>query len=317
MGPFFDNRAELIWKVPAHERLVNIGIRRSANSFKMKLVAKLETSVCFRITRLMINQIKSQKRGTHQKEEKEKTRMLWLWWKVCHNWVVYHKIQMHSFLKVESLGETRCRKSWHQFKGYDSQSLRYVMRVSGKRKGHRWENKCQKFSSAKSLRHVILRTAPMKRLNDSSDVPEARPGILREIYTSSKKIQGCILLSRGRMGTPGCVNRRAGGKIVWSWFRSKYAYGQQERPWLCWVGDHEDIEESDDGDDGQRRGANQRGSDGICQAIGLIRQSYASWRNSRSSFLGGNSVRIMGILTTGSAVKKHISSEMARELIAK
>ena len=38
------------------------------------------------------------------------------------------KIQMHSFLKVESLGETRCRKSWNQFKGYDSQSLRYVMR---------------------------------------------------------------------------------------------------------------------------------------------------------------------------------------------
>ena len=41
-------------------------------------------------------------------------------------------------------------------------------------------------------------------------------------------------------------------------------------------GDHEDIEESDDGDDGQRSGANQRRSDGICQAIGLIRQSYVS-----------------------------------------
>ena len=43
--------------------------------------------------------------------------MLWLLWKVYHNWVVYHKIQIHSFLKIESLGETRCRKSWHQFKG--------------------------------------------------------------------------------------------------------------------------------------------------------------------------------------------------------
>ena len=31
---------------------------------------------------------------------------------------------MHSFLKVESLGEARCRKSWNQFKGYDSLSLR-------------------------------------------------------------------------------------------------------------------------------------------------------------------------------------------------
>ena len=48
--------------------------------------------------------------------------------------------------------------------------------------------------------------------------------------------------------------------------------------------DHEDIEESDDGDDGQRRGANQRRSDGICQAIGLIRDGYVSSRNTRSSF---------------------------------
>ena len=38
-------------KVPARERLVNIGIRPSANSFKIKRVVRLETSVCFRITR--------------------------------------------------------------------------------------------------------------------------------------------------------------------------------------------------------------------------------------------------------------------------
>ena len=42
---------------------------------------------------------------------------------------------MHSFLRVEILGEGRCRKSWNQFKGYDSLSLLHVMRVSGKRKG--------------------------------------------------------------------------------------------------------------------------------------------------------------------------------------
>ena len=60
------------------------------------------------------------------------------------------------------------------------------------------------------------------------------------------------------------------------------------------------VSKSDDGDDGQRRGANKRRSDGTCQRIGLI----------------GNSVRIMGVHTTGSAVKNHISSEMARELNA-
>ena len=37
-----------------------------------------------------------------------------------------------------------------------------------------------------------------------------------------------------------------------------------------------DIEEADDGDDVQRRGANQRRSHGICQRKGPIRDSYAS-----------------------------------------
>ena len=41
-------------------------------------------------------------------------------------------------------------------------------------------------------------------------------------------------------------------------------------------GDHEDLEESDDGDDGQRRGANKRRSHDICQRIGLVRDGYAS-----------------------------------------
>ena len=45
------------------------------------------------------------------------------------------QIQMHSFLKVESFGEARCRKSWNQFKRYDLLSLRHVKRVSGKKKG--------------------------------------------------------------------------------------------------------------------------------------------------------------------------------------
>ena len=39
---------------------------------------KQEISVCFRITRLMNNQIKCSKRATSQKEEKTMTRMLWL-----------------------------------------------------------------------------------------------------------------------------------------------------------------------------------------------------------------------------------------------
>ena len=63
MGPFFDNCADIFWEVLARERLVNIGIRPSANSIKVKGVVRLETSVCFCITRLMNNQIKSKRKS--------------------------------------------------------------------------------------------------------------------------------------------------------------------------------------------------------------------------------------------------------------
>ena len=57
MVPFFDNRADIIRRVLARERFVNIGFRPSANSVNQKRVVRLETSVCFRITRLNNNQI--------------------------------------------------------------------------------------------------------------------------------------------------------------------------------------------------------------------------------------------------------------------
>ena len=46
---------------------------------------------------------------------------------------------------------------------------------------------------------------------------------------------------------------KTGRKGVCSGFWSEYAHGQRSRPWLCWVGDYEDTEEFDDGDDGARR----------------------------------------------------------------
>ena len=83
------------------------------------------------------------------------------------------------------------------------------------------------------------------------------------------------------MGITGYINKGTERERVCGGFRSWYAHCQQERPQLCRVGDHEDIETSDDG---QRRGANKWRSHGICQRIGLIRDGYASWRNTRSSF---------------------------------
>ena len=73
----------------------------------------------------------------------------------------------------------------------------------------------------------------MKRLKDNSDAAEARHGILPPTFTSSKKKTRPHSTRRGRMGTPGCVNKRAGGKIVCGRFRSECAHGQQARPYLC------------------------------------------------------------------------------------
>ena len=129
MGPFFDNRADIIWEVPARERLVNIGIRPSANSIKVKRVVRLETSVCFRITRLLNNPIKSRRRATCQKQETAMTRILWLLWNVYHNWVVNHKIQMHWILKVEGLGETR-RRVYATSSGYPGKERTIVGKIN-------------------------------------------------------------------------------------------------------------------------------------------------------------------------------------------
>ena len=135
---------------------MNIGIRTSANSIKMKRVVRPETSVCFRITRLMNDQIRSPKKSYFPKRRESDDKNAVNIVKVYHNWVASRKTRMRWIitiglrlarlgcvgfsLKVESLGETRGRKSWDQFKGYDSLSLRYVKRVSGKRKDHRLEN---------------------------------------------------------------------------------------------------------------------------------------------------------------------------------
>ena len=53
-------------------------------------------------------------------------------------------------------------------------------------------------------------------------------------------------------------------------------HGQQERLEESRIGNREDIEKSNDGGDGQRRGANKRRGNGIRPRIGFIRDSDAS-----------------------------------------
>ena len=137
------------------ERLVNIGIRPSANSITMKRVVRMETSVCFRITRLMNNQIKKPKQSYCPKRRESDDKNAVAIAKIVSQLGCVSQDSDALVSQVEGLGEARCRKSWNQFKGFDSLSPRYVKRVSRKRKDHRWEKKCQSSTSAKSQRYEI------------------------------------------------------------------------------------------------------------------------------------------------------------------
>ena len=69
--PLFDNYAD-ISKVFARDRLVNIGIVPSVNFTKQRRGAKPEIHVCSRITRLMNNQTKSQKKLLFTKKKRKR-----------------------------------------------------------------------------------------------------------------------------------------------------------------------------------------------------------------------------------------------------
>ena len=69
--PFFDNRADTIWKVLARDRFVSIGILPNVNSIKRNRDVKQEISVCSRIIGLTNNQTKSRKRATIPQKRRE------------------------------------------------------------------------------------------------------------------------------------------------------------------------------------------------------------------------------------------------------
>ena len=76
--PFFDNRADVIWRVLTRERLVNIGILPSVNFTNRNGLQSRDTCLFVPASqRLMNNQTKSQRKATiPTNEEKATTRML-------------------------------------------------------------------------------------------------------------------------------------------------------------------------------------------------------------------------------------------------
>ena len=251
----------------------------------MNRAAKPGKGVCSRITRLMNNWTKNRERATiPKKEEKATTRMLWLLWQLYRRWVVSRKTR--SYLDSQRGNQAR----WNPMQKV-SRPIRKVrftqpaLRQASirEKKGPSPGKYKSKILTSKVPALWNLRTGPKKRLKDNSDAPEARHGTLPRTCTSSKR-QGYILLARGRMGTPSCVKKRAGGKRVCGTFRSKYAYGQQERKtltlpnWRPW---------------GYRRirrrwwrptARCKQEKKPRYMSKNWTLESYASWRNTHSSF---------------------------------
>ena len=73
------------------------------------------------------------------------------------------------------------------------------------------------------------------------------------------------------------------------------------------------LQKSDDGCKCQRRSANKRIGDSVCQGTGFIRDSDASRRYTCRSTRKSISAKITGIRTFGPVVRNHHSSKMADE----
>ena len=191
MVPFFDKCVDTIWKVLAQDRLVSIGILPSVNSIKQNRAVKQEIRVYSRTTRLTNNQ-----RENHQKSH--------------HS----HKGRENEDKSVVAIVKTVPTGTIHSVCATSSE-------YPGKERTIAWKNTSQNSSSAKSLRCEIWGPVPWR------DARSKAWNLAKNIYKLKRKTRlHCILLARGGMGTPGCVNERAGGKRVCGRFRSEYAYGQ-------------------------------------------------------------------------------------------
>ena len=256
---------------------MNIGIHPSANSIKVKRVVRLETTVCFRITRWMNNQIKKPKKSYFPKrrESDDKNAVA----------IVKTVSQLGCVSQDSEALVSQGRKS----RGNPTQKvLEPTQRVRFTKSRLRQASIREK--KGPSLGKIQVKSPhqrsphAMKFEDPSHEETERQQrcarskawNLAKNIFKLKENDKATFYSPAKNLSNAGYVNKRTGRKRVCGRFRSECAYGQQTRPQLCCVGDHEDIKKSDDGDDGQRRGANKRRSDGICQRIGLIRYGYAS-----------------------------------------
>ena len=248
---------------------------------------KLGISICSRIIRLMNNQPNSQKKASiHQKEEKATTRMLWLLWNLYHNWVASRRTRMRRFLKEEnSPGETRCKKSWINSKSTVHPVYATSSKYPGKERTIACKNTSQTSSSAKSQRYEIWRQTSRRDRKTTAMHPWQSMESCPKYIQVQKQGQDYVLLARRKWVLPAASTKEPKEReFVVDSGASMHMVSKKTWTLMSWR-PWRHREESHNGSNSQRRGANQvRSYSFFCQRIGLSRDGYASWKYTGSSF---------------------------------
>ena len=203
----------------------------------------------------------------------------------------------------DSPGETRCEKFWDQFDEYGSHSPRYVKRVSGKTKDHRLE----KYKSKNPHQRSPYAMKFEGRSQEETESQQRCAGgkvwnLAKNIYKLKEKDNATFYSPLEEWVLPAREFVVCSGASMHMVSKKDLNSAELETVTVS--------KKSDDGDDGQRRGAKKRRSHGLCQRLGLTRDSYASWKTPAVLSLGKLCEDIMSIPTTGPAVKNHISPKI-------
>ena len=223
MGPFFDNRADIIWEVPVRDRHVNVGIRPSANSIKHETVCKAGDKCLF--PHYKVDEQTNKKPNTSyfpkRRESDDKNAVA-----IVKSVPQLGCVSQDSDALVSQGGKSEGKPD---AKSLDTNTIHSVNATSseylGKERTIAWKNTSQKSSSAKSPRYENWGLVPGRDWKTTAMCPKQGMEPCHKLKQAHRKGQDNILLA-------GCVNKRAGGKRVCSWFRSESASTLRSwRPW--------------------------------------------------------------------------------------
>ena len=213
----------------------------------------------------------------------------------------YCEICITTRLCVTTFRCTLSRKFRHYFKEYDSQNIRHVKRISGEIALDRFKAQsasaksphCKSHENIEKTAAICLKHQILKTFTNSKRK--------RRAFHSRGGLSSCVIKKSRRKKSLPKIQERAcmcSADEIWT-LLSWRSWGHQEVGRRWWRSTAK---------------CKQEWSEKIYQRIRLICPNYASWKNSRSSFLGET---LWKSWVFRRAVKKHISTEMAREINAR